>query len=57
MIVATQIFVIREVVLMHVDYHNVDLMPNVKVPSTQHNVYACQVTQGTLDLHVLYVSN
>ena len=56
MIAATQIFVIREAVLMHVDSHNVDLTPNVKVLFIQHSVYVCQGTREILDLHVLYVS-
>ena len=57
MIVATQIFVTREVVLMHVDFHNVDLTLNVKVLFTQHNVYVYQVTREIQDLHVTYVSS
>ena len=56
MIVATQIFVTREAVQMHVDYLNVERMLNVKALSIQQSVYVCQVTQGIPDLHVLYVS-
>ena len=56
MIVATQIFVTREAARMHVDYLNVERMLNVKALSIQQSVYACQVTQGIPDLHVLYVS-
>ena len=57
MIVATQIFASRAVVSMHVGYHNVDLMPNVKAPFIRLNVYACLVIQEILNLHVLYVSS
>ena len=57
MIVATQIFASRAVVSMHVGYHNVDLMPNVKAPFIQLNVYAYLVIREILDLHVLYVSS
>ena len=56
MIVATQIFVTREAVQMHVDYLNVERMLNVKALSIQQSVYVCQVTQGIPDLHVIYVS-
>ena len=56
MIVATQTFVIREVVLTHVDFHNVVPTLNVKVPFTQHNVFVYQVTREIQDLHVTYVS-
>ena len=57
MIVATQIFVTKEVVLMHVDFHNVDQTLNVKVLFTQHNVYVYQVIREIPDLHVTYVSH
>ena len=57
MIVATQIFVTKEVVLMHVDFHNVDPTLNVKVLFTQHNVYVYQVIREIPDLHVTYVSH
>ena len=56
MIVATQIFVTREAVQMHVDYLNVERMLNVKALSIQQSVYVCQVIQGIPDLHVIYVS-
>ena len=56
MIVATQIFVTREAVQMHVDYLNVERMLNVKALSIQQSVCVCQVTQGIPDLHVIYVS-
>ena len=56
MIVATQIFVTREAVQMHVDYLNVERMLNVKALSIQQSVYVCQVIQGIPDLHVLCVS-
>jgi hypothetical protein len=41
---------------MHVDSHNVDLTPNVKVLFIQRNVYVYQGIREILDLHVLYVS-
>ena len=57
MIVATQTFVTKEVVLTHVDFHNVAPTPSVKVRFTQHNVFVCQVTREIQDLHVTYVSH
>ena len=56
MTVATQIFASWAVVSMHVGYHNVDLMPNVKAPFIWPSVSACLVIQEILNLHVLYVS-
>ena len=56
MIVATQIFVTKEVVLTHVDFHNVVPTQNVKALFIQHNVYVYQVTREIQDLHVTYVS-
>ena len=57
MIVATQIFVTKEVVLTHVDFHNAVPTQNVKAPFIQHNVYVYQVTREIQDLHVTYVSS
>lgn len=56
MIVRHQIFVIKEVVSMLVDYLNVDLTLYVKLVSTQQNVYVFLATQEMLEQHVINVS-
>ena len=56
MIVYILTSVTREVVLMHVDYPNVEPTPNAKRVNILHNVYVYLGIQEIPALHVFYVS-
>jgi hypothetical protein len=56
MIVQHQTFVIKEAVLMHVDYLIVDLTLYAKLVSIQQNAFVYLVLQEMLELHVIDVS-
>ena len=56
MIVQEMRYVTMVLVLMHVESNDVATMLNVKLDFIRQNVFACQVTQEMLKLHVIYVS-
>ena len=56
MIVRIQMFVTREVVLMHVDYLTVESTPNAKLVVIWLDVYVWQGIRETLALLALHVS-